>query len=102
MSATLLSTNAARREDLALITEIAESLDGLERHKPTMQLGIVNRAGFIYREITVHGPTQYRAVRDCFTRHGYRLRPGDAHLIAHFQRVSDDSYEPSVGAWDEE
>lgn len=99
---TLLPASAAPHDDRALLRELAEALDGLTDDKPTMRLGIVNVAGRLYREITVHGPRQYRAVRQCFDRRGYRLRPGDAHLIARFERIRCDSYEPAVGAWDED
>ena len=94
--------SSAPRDDGALLNDLADALEGLKEARPTMHLGIVNASGQLYREITVHGPGQYRAVRDCFVRRGFRLRPGDAQLIAHFERVAGDLYEPCVGAWDDE
>ena len=93
---------AAPRDDGALMVEISTAVKGVSEQRPTMLLGIANSAGQVYREITVHGPRQYHAVRECFARRGYRIRPGDDHVIARFERVSVDAFEPVVGAWDDD
>jgi hypothetical protein len=84
------------------MVEISTAVKGVSEQRPTMLLGIANSAGQVYREITVHGPQQYHAVRECFVRRGYRIRPGDDQLIARFERVSVEAYEPVVGAWDDD
>jgi hypothetical protein len=102
MTSRLRAQLAAPPDDGALMVELSTAVKGVSEQRPTMLLGIANRAGQVYREITVHGPQQYRAVRECFVRRGYRIRPGDELLIARFERVPVEAYEPVVGAWDDD
>jgi hypothetical protein len=102
MMTLLRAERAAPRDERSLLVELEDAVRGLKDDRPTLHLGIANSAGQLYREITVHGPLQYRAVRDCFLRRGFRLRPGGAQLIAHFERIPDDLHEPYSGSWDDE
>ena len=89
MMTTILRRRAAiPQDDWDMLIKVSVALREVEQALPQMQLGVCNGIGEVYREITVHGPSQYRAAKDCFNRLGYRLKPvDDSHLIARFERL---------------